>query len=91
MVTVPERFAANLRRERKRAGLSQEHVGVLAGLHRTEVSHLERARRTPRIDTLVKLAGALHIGPHELLKGIEWRPGSVRPGRFDGTDPGATL
>lgn len=91
MVSVAERFAANLLRERKRTGLSQEHLGMLAEVHRTEVSQLERAKRTPRIDTLAKLAGALEVRPDELLSGIEWRPGTIRPGRFDGPDADATL
>jgi transcriptional regulator with XRE-family HTH domain len=82
-MTVAARFAANLLRERKRAGLSQERLARLAGLHRTEVGMLERAQRIARIDTLVKLAGALEIGPDELLEGIEWRPGAARFGRFD--------
>lgn len=88
---MAERFGANLLRERKRAGFSQEQLGFKASLHRTEISLLERGSRVPRIDTAVKLAGALEVSPDELLKGIEWRPGSVRPGRFDGPDPAATL
>jgi DNA-binding XRE family transcriptional regulator len=35
-VTVAERFALNLQRERRRAGYSQEQLANLAGLHRTE-------------------------------------------------------
>lgn len=55
--TVARQFGKNLHRERKRAGLSQEEVGFRASLHRTEIGLLERGARTPRIDTLVKLAG----------------------------------
>jgi transcriptional regulator with XRE-family HTH domain len=80
---IAERFAANLARIRRRRGLSQEELGVRASLHRTEISGLERALRTPRIDTLVKLAGGLQVDPGELLEGIEWMPGETIYGSFD--------
>jgi transcriptional regulator with XRE-family HTH domain len=79
---LARRFGANLARERKRAGLSQEEVGYRASLHRTEIGLLERGERTPRIDTALKLAGALEVGVDELVEGIEWSPGSVTPGGF---------
>jgi transcriptional regulator with XRE-family HTH domain len=85
---IARRFGTNLVRARKRAGLSQEEVGWLASLHRTEISLLERGTRTPRIDTLVKIAGALEV-PLDcpLLEGIVWSPGSVRVGAFSLSAP----
>jgi transcriptional regulator with XRE-family HTH domain len=80
-------FGENLRRARKKAGLSQEEAGYRASLHRTEIGLLERAERTPRIDTLVKLAGGLSIPPSELLTDIEWTPGSVTRGGFELSPP----
>jgi transcriptional regulator with XRE-family HTH domain len=65
-----EVFAANLRRARERAGISQEELGDRCGLHRTEISFLERAQREPRLSTIVKLAKALGIKPADLLKGL---------------------
>lgn len=67
-----DRFAQNLRRCRRVANLSQEQLGLRAGLHRTEIGLLERGARTPRIDTLIKLAAALGIGPYDLLEGMVW-------------------
>jgi transcriptional regulator with XRE-family HTH domain len=78
-MTVRERFEANLKRERKRAGISQEQLGFLSSLHRTEIGMLERGARLPRIDTLVKLASALECGYAALLYGIEWEPLLARP------------
>ncbi len=69
-----ERFAANLRRLRHETGLSQEVVAFCAGVHRTQVSLLEGGERMPRVETLVKLAGALGITPNDLLDGIAWEP-----------------
>lgn len=82
MNPVAAQFGNNLRYCRRRAGFSQEELGYLASLHRTEVGLLERGERVPRVDTLVKLAGGLSIPPEELLTDIEWNPGSVTPGGF---------
>jgi len=75
-----ERFAANLRRARLAAAISQEELGFRCGLHRTEVSLLERALREPRLGTVVKLAAALDTTPDRLCAGIGWLPAK---GRFE--------
>jgi transcriptional regulator with XRE-family HTH domain len=71
-MTPQERFAANLRQARIKAGISQEALAGLCELHRTEISLLERAGREPRLATIVKLAGALGTTPGELCEGIGW-------------------
>ena len=82
-MSIAQRFGKNLLRARKQAGLSQEEVGRLASLHRTEIGLLERGARTPRIDTLVKLAAVLDLPVDcPLLAGIAWNPGSTRAGAF---------
>jgi transcriptional regulator with XRE-family HTH domain len=80
--SVGERFAENLRRVRRREGLSQEQLAAGASLHRTEVGKLERAGRICRIDTLIRLAGAMAVPPGELLEGIDWVSGPERSGSF---------
>lgn len=75
-----ERFAVNLRRARLKAEISQEELGYMCDLHRTEVSLLERAGREPRLATIVKLCGALGSTPNELCEGIGWLP---KARRFD--------
>jgi len=67
---------------RRRARLSQEQLGSSAGLHRTEVGELERGKRLPRLDTIIKLAGALEQPPERLMKGLAWSPGGLRGGRL---------
>ena len=87
---VAERFGANLRRARRRKGLSQEQIAVRASLHRTEISMLERGERVPRIDTLIRLAGAMAVPAGELLDGIAWVSGSRPEGIFTFTSrPGS--
>jgi transcriptional regulator with XRE-family HTH domain len=90
-MTVAEQFGDNLRRCRKRAGISQEEAAVRASLHRTAIGQLERAERVARIDTLIKLAGALGVSPGELLAGVAWEPGGTRLGSFELPDQDATL
>jgi transcriptional regulator with XRE-family HTH domain len=68
------RFGANLLAARRRAGRSQEELAALCGLHRTSIGLVEQGRRLPRVDTLIKLAGALGVEVEELLRGIEWFP-----------------
>jgi transcriptional regulator with XRE-family HTH domain len=81
-MTVREQFATNLRRLRRRSGLSQEELARRAGLHRTQIGLLERGARMPKIDTVIKLAGALPAEIEDLLRGITWNPGEDNSGRF---------
>ena len=71
METVRTQFAANLRHHRKQAGLSQEALADICDLHRTEISLLERCKRSPRLETIVILARGMQLAsPGELLEGI---------------------
>ncbi len=71
METVRAQFASNLRQQRTRAGLSQEALADLCDLHRTEISLLERCKRSPRLETIVILARGLNLASaSELLDGI---------------------
>jgi len=79
-MTPQERFAVNLRKARVEAGVSQEELGYLCDLHRTEVSLLERAGREPRMATIVKLSGALDTTVSNLCEGVFWLP---KAHRFD--------
>lgn len=79
---VAERFGDNLRRIRRREGLSQEGLAIRASLHRTEIGKLENTERVPRIDTLIRLAGGMAVPPEELLEGIAWVPMAPSVGTF---------
>lgn len=82
MCNVAQQFGSSLVRHREEEEISQEELAFRAGLHRTEIGLLERGARIPRIDTLLKLAGALRIRPEDLLEGLEWSPGKRTPGGF---------
>jgi len=78
-----ERIGRNVFMARRRAGLSQEELGVLAGLHRTEIGMVENGERLPRVDTLLKLAFSLAVRVEDLVAGIEWiAPAPSHPGSF---------
>lgn len=82
-IALNRTFGPNLRRCRKAAGLSQEELAHLAGLHRTYVGLLERGERNPGYGITVKLIGALEIEPDELYRGGAWIPPDIgREGRF---------
>jgi transcriptional regulator with XRE-family HTH domain len=71
METVRTQFAVNLRHHRQRRQLSQEALASICELHRTEISLLERGKRSPRLETIVVLARGLELSsPIELLQGI---------------------
>ena len=71
MESARSQFAANLRRHREQAGLSQEALADICDLHRTEISLLERCKRSPRLETIVILARGLKLSsPGQLLEGI---------------------
>ena len=82
-----DRFAENLARLRQDAGFSQEELAARAAVHRTQVSLMEGGQRLPRLETLVKLVGALEISPEALLDGITWEPVVSTPGGFKVAEP----
>lgn len=69
---VSRYLGRNLIELRGRVALSQAGTAERAGLHRTEVALIEGGKRVPRLDTIVKLAGALEVEPCALLAGMAW-------------------
>jgi len=75
-------FAANLKRCRRQAGLSQEELSMRASMHRNAIGQLERCERSPHLSSFVKILGSLQVEPADLLRGIEWQPGRTEVGRY---------
>ena len=59
--------ASNLKRLRKKLGMSQEDLADKCGLHRTYLGAIERSERNITLQTLEKLAESLEISPLDLL------------------------
>lgn len=60
-------FGPVLKRVRVEHGLTQEQLADATGLHRTEISLLERGRRRPLLETIVVVCRGLGVTPAELL------------------------
>ncbi|GHU06482.1 hypothetical protein FACS1894158_13020 [Betaproteobacteria bacterium] len=61
-------FGRVLRQQRKQARLTQEQLALTADLQRNYVSELERGQKQASLMTLFKLASALDVAPHELVR-----------------------
>lgn len=64
-----QRVAAAVRKRRLALRLSQEDLADRCRLHRTYIGAIERAEGNITLDTLDKVAGALDVEPHELVRG----------------------
>jgi len=64
-------FGDVLRRQRVKAGYSQEQLALDCGLDRTFISLLERGLRQPTLTTLFTLAMSLGIKPSRLIAAVE--------------------
>jgi transcriptional regulator with XRE-family HTH domain len=87
---VTRGFAENLGALRRRSGLSQIAAADRAGVHRTEISLLERGLRVPKLDTIVQVAAGVEAEPCDLLAGLAWKVDRARlydakapPGHFE--------
>jgi transcriptional regulator with XRE-family HTH domain len=61
-------FGRVLLQQRKQARLTQEPLVLTADLQRNYVSELERGQKQASVMTLFKLASALDVAPHELVR-----------------------
>jgi transcriptional regulator with XRE-family HTH domain len=71
MSVLRKALAENMRQRRRALGLSQEELAHRAEIDRTYVSSLERRVYGATIDMVERLAGALGVEPHELLRPLE--------------------
>jgi transcriptional regulator with XRE-family HTH domain len=75
-------FGATLRRMRLAAGMTQEQLGLEAGVQRNFISLIETGQNQPTIGTVVKLARALGMKASQLVAEAEIEGGrSKRSGR----------
>lgn len=66
-MTLRERFGSTIGRLRVTAGLSQEKLAELSGLHATTISAVERGKMSVTLERLEALARGLGISPWELV------------------------
>lgn len=64
---IREVLAANIKRYRRTAGLSQEELALRAGVDRTYISAIERCRYSASVDVLDRIARELGVDVAALL------------------------
>lgn len=60
-----------LRKARKKAGMTQEDLAFAAGIDRSYVSLLETNRKSPTVDTLLRVCKALGAKASHLIARVE--------------------
>jgi transcriptional regulator with XRE-family HTH domain len=60
-----------LRRARTDAGMTQEDLSFAAEVDRTYISELENGHKSPTVDLLFRICGALKIRASEMLARVE--------------------
>jgi len=56
---IIKHFGQRVREERTKQGISQEHLGELAKVHRTYIGMIERAEKNITLTNMEKIARAL--------------------------------
>lgn len=59
MATIYEKVGENIKKLRKKTGLSQEELATMAKLDLTSISEIESGLRNPSLKTLYKISLAL--------------------------------
>jgi transcriptional regulator with XRE-family HTH domain len=67
-----------LRAARNERQLTLEDLGVLAGMHWTNIGKIERGQVHPSVETLVRLSTALDLAPAPFITGLN---ADMYPGR----------
>ncbi len=57
--------------ERVKKGMTQEQLSGLAGISRSHLAALESGQKSPKVETIWKIAEALSIKPSKLIMLVE--------------------
>ena len=67
LMPIPDEIAARLKRERKRAGMTQKQLAKAAEVHWSTVSKIEQQQVGVSVQMLANLAKAMGCGLHDLV------------------------
>lgn len=67
-----KKLGARIRELRRAAGISQEALADIAGLHRTYIGGIERGERNVSVVNLLLIAKALKVDPADLFTGFRY-------------------
>jgi transcriptional regulator with XRE-family HTH domain len=76
------RFAANVERVCRQHDYSVERLAERSGIGREELEAIMRGEAEARVDSILRLAGALEVTPGELYEGVAWVPDGEGGGEF---------
>jgi transcriptional regulator with XRE-family HTH domain len=79
---VLARFADNVATLRLGRGLKQEQLATMAMVSWAQIACLENRERSPRLPTIVSLAGVLEVPVSTLFAGISFTATITTPGGF---------
>ena len=69
-IDICEQFGANLRRIRRKRGLTQEDLAYRVGMDVSYLSELENGRKEPCLRKMKEISQGLGITLAELLRGL---------------------
>jgi transcriptional regulator with XRE-family HTH domain len=70
-LTPSQAFGQAIREMRSERHLSQEDAALASGIDRAYYGHIERATKSPTLNTVWRIAAALEAAPSELLRRAE--------------------
>jgi transcriptional regulator with XRE-family HTH domain len=76
--SISRQFGEVVRGHRNKAGLSQEKLAELAGLHPTYVGMIERGVRNATLDVAARIAQALKADLPKLIREAQAKPSRTR-------------
>jgi transcriptional regulator with XRE-family HTH domain len=71
MKPLNEIFGLQVRRYRKKKGISQEELASISELHRTYIGAIERGERNVSLNNVEKIASSLDVAVIDLLQDQE--------------------
>jgi len=67
-----------LREERERQGLTLQRFGQMSGVSRIMIAKMERGERSPSLMICLRVADALGLNLHDVLKDVPAKKGGRR-------------
>ncbi len=76
MSELIKQIGKRIRNYRIEQGLSQEHLAELSHCHPTYIGQIERGEKNATIESIEKIASALHVSLSTLFEGLSENPTS---------------
>jgi|TARA_B110000037_G_C16848463_1_gene394848 transcriptional regulator with XRE-family HTH domain len=66
-MSISKHFGATVRITRKTLNMTQEELADTAGINRSHMGQIERGKKNANIETIARIAKALHCSAGQLL------------------------